>query len=252
MRRHCAFTLVELLVVIAILALLAAILFPTFSQAREKARQATCLSQLREFGMARSLYSGDYDAMFTPPFLYGRAGDYYVRCAETLQWWDDLLQPYLKDHPIALCPSRVAVQDVCSAPSTKWLSTPRGKTKPMSYGINTVEYWPLTPGWDSLHHHGFRDPDWAKDPPDLLQVGKPISEAVVEDMTGTIWIMDSSTVEMWTEEYFDYAPGQKRGFQRHHDGFNVAFADGHVRWFPAGTTRPCMWSVQDDCDADRR
>src|SRR5262249_4483117 len=64
MRRNRGFTLIELLVVIAIIAILAAILFPVFAQAREKARQATCLSNCKQIGLASNMYVQDYDETF--------------------------------------------------------------------------------------------------------------------------------------------------------------------------------------------
>src|SRR5437868_6204128 len=60
------FTLIELLVVIAIIAILAAILFPVFAQAREKARQTSCLSNLKQLSHAMLMYAGDYDELFPP------------------------------------------------------------------------------------------------------------------------------------------------------------------------------------------
>jgi len=66
MKKRQAFTLIELLVVIAIIAILAAILFPVFAQAREKARQATCLSNMKQMGLATRMYLQDYDETWFP------------------------------------------------------------------------------------------------------------------------------------------------------------------------------------------
>src|SRR5579872_7481927 len=84
MTRRSGFTLIELLVVIAIIAILAAILFPVFAQAREKARAITCLSNLKQIGLACTMYTQDYDE--TLPFAWSAQGGWY-----------NLLQPYIKN-----------------------------------------------------------------------------------------------------------------------------------------------------------
>src|SRR5438046_1091428 len=68
-RQRRAFTLIELLVVIAIIAILAAILFPVFAQARGKARQALCLSNVKQFALAFTMYAQDYDETNCPLFI---------------------------------------------------------------------------------------------------------------------------------------------------------------------------------------
>src|SRR5258708_11529214 len=95
--RRPAFTLIELLVVIAIIAILAAILFPVFAQAREKARQATCLSNMKQLGLAQSMYTQDYDETFPKAYNLFPDGTEYP--------WYLEIQPYTKNTAIFRCPS---------------------------------------------------------------------------------------------------------------------------------------------------
>ena len=92
--RHKGFTLIELLVVIAIIAILAAILFPVFARAREKAREASCLSNLKQIGLAVMQYNTDYDGLFPFSTRANPSGS-----------WAHMLQPYIRNWQIIRCPS---------------------------------------------------------------------------------------------------------------------------------------------------
>ncbi|CUU33913.1 MAG: DUF1559 domain-containing protein [Fimbriimonadales bacterium] len=123
--RRKGFTLIELLVVIAIIAILAAILFPVFAQARDKARQTTCTNYTKQIGLGSMMYINDYDETF--PLGFGRAGgtgqwlwNFYhaapynwrpsvppsdPRYASYLVHWSHTLQPYMKNYGLYECPS---------------------------------------------------------------------------------------------------------------------------------------------------
>ena len=93
--RTRGFTLIELLVVIAIIAILAAILFPVFARAREKARQTSCLSNLKQLGLGFDMYCQDYDER--TPIAFG--GDWWDHC------WKMSIFPYVKNYQLYQCPS---------------------------------------------------------------------------------------------------------------------------------------------------
>jgi len=107
-----AFTIIELLIVIAIISILAAILFPVFAQVREKARQTSCASNLKQIGLAALMYDQDYDDTVVPYEIGADVHNSYVT------WWGTqkgapavyemrggLLEPYMKSSPIQACPS---------------------------------------------------------------------------------------------------------------------------------------------------
>lgn len=102
MRR--AFTLIELLVVIAIIAILAAILFPVFAQAKEKAKATSCLSNMKQIGTAEQMYLTDYDDRLFPRFGWKNSRAGYTPTVDALRWWN-LLMPYTKSNQMFKCPS---------------------------------------------------------------------------------------------------------------------------------------------------
>ncbi len=115
-RAH-AFTLIELLVVIAIIAVLAAILFPVFAQARAAARHTTCVNNARQIGTAILLYAGDNDETL-PPVAY-LLGD------NTVLFWPDMITSYVKSSAVRLCPDDTMA-------------------KRNSYGLNELAFADLT------------------------------------------------------------------------------------------------------------
>ena len=97
------FTLIELIVVIAIIAILAAILFPVFAQAREKARQTSCLSNMKQMGLGVMQYVQDYDETY--PYAYINTGGASASTSFGYTQWTGMIQPYVKNEGIFVCPS---------------------------------------------------------------------------------------------------------------------------------------------------
>jgi prepilin-type N-terminal cleavage/methylation domain-containing protein/prepilin-type processing-associated H-X9-DG protein len=209
--RRDGFTLIELLVVIAIIAILAAILFPVFAQAREKARSIACLSQAKQMGTALQLYGQDYDE--TLPRVW--------TCCPARDWTTDLL-PYIRTgsltdaervnaklakerpdlfsaaQPFFQCPSKVASRD------------DRGFRRGYGYNWYLAGDRPLTLASLPL-------------PPETLAFG---------DVWGEV------------DRLFPFGtPNGDARFlpeARHTGGLNITFADGHAKWVN-GTEPRMQW-----------
>ena len=106
--RRKGFTLIELLVVIAIIAILAAILFPVFAKAREKARQSSCLSNVKQLTLGLMQYVQDYDEKFPGRYAVTVYPDYVY----TGQRWDNVIMPYVKNTQVKECPSRQSTSEI--------------------------------------------------------------------------------------------------------------------------------------------
>jgi prepilin-type N-terminal cleavage/methylation domain-containing protein/prepilin-type processing-associated H-X9-DG protein len=204
---RAGFTLIELLVVIAIIAILAAILFPVFAQAREKARSATCLSNMKQTGLAFTMYVQDYDEV--NPRAY-HSGD---PCGPRSVSWMEMFQPYMKNVGILVCPS-----------DANPLVTRNYKT---SYIPN---YCTMPPG-------DFTAVSMASivEPADTIvladrgqqarcRVGKFPVDSSASGTTGQGAVCGTVACTS-TDRFFD-----RVAWDRHTEGGNYIFNDGHAKW----------------------
>ncbi|MCZ7599239.1 MAG: prepilin-type N-terminal cleavage/methylation domain-containing protein [Gammaproteobacteria bacterium] len=201
------FTLIELLVVIAIIAILAAILFPVFAKAREKARQSSCSSNLKQLQIAFIQYRSDYDERTSPSWQYANSNDGWV--------WLDNMDPYTKNDQLGDCPStsrRLARNTARNIGGTGWLNVNRGT---MDYAC-TTNYWGGTAG--------------AGGPAANHPMGR--ADGDVKDIAGTIVLLDWPGNFESASQYDVHANllNGNADMERHNDGLNVAYYDGHVKW----------------------
>jgi prepilin-type N-terminal cleavage/methylation domain-containing protein/prepilin-type processing-associated H-X9-DG protein len=245
--RDRGFTLIELLVVIAILAILAALLFPVFAQAREKARQTACLSNLKQIGAALMMYVQDYDGFLPDCCSWSRAsvwtgsggklgasGDLTGRCRQvgitmasppkdTLlgpeqnppRYVQEKLYPYVKNAQVWFCPSVGRERFFGGDPAFP------------TYGYNgTTYFW----NW-------YADPSNVKNPFSkrrVILISGLLLAAVPQPAIAAL-LYDAPSYKVIKQ------PCPVRDQPAHTEGVNVLYADAHVKFNPFDTRQPATW-----------
>ena len=265
-----AFTLIELLVVIAIIAILAAILFPVFAQAREKARSISCLSNCKQMGLAWMMYVQDYDEKF-PAVGWSNAPDntHHAIMPDGREYhgytvWPLLIYPYIKNGgtrntqvspSIFICPSDPDAADVGQGdpdkgenPYINWW----GKPIPMSYGVN-------------------QDITWADPGGELSLAG--INYPGSTYLTADLYKKDTIGFGSWDDGYYKGSTFNRARFSkncggliddngqprlaegtdplqcvRHQQGGNYVFSDGHAKWQHVKQQWGCYANPRRDVD----
>jgi len=214
------FTLIELLVVIAIIAILAAILFPVFAQARAKARQTMCLSNTKQMGNAINMYIQDYDEMIPPRAIRD------VVTGNTMEGisWRRLIYPYVKSADVFTCPSnpnnrnfaRDSIDANMTAAGVPLAGSPRFR---VSYAVNGQD-GTLAP---------MRRSDQAIS---LASLNRPSEIILVGEAT-----IDNS--ELHLGRIANANGSYMQMFSGHSTMANYVFADGHAKAYkPTGTCGP--------------
>jgi prepilin-type N-terminal cleavage/methylation domain-containing protein/prepilin-type processing-associated H-X9-DG protein len=239
MQSKRAFTLIELLVVIAIIAILAAILFPVFAQAREKARQTSSLSNLKQLGLAFLMYAQDYDEILPPAHNDGPAGTTTPDNYGAFRWpW--LTLPYVKTMPLYRSPSDG--RDLAGAYCGGGCRDPQNPAYGYlwglfpSYGYN---WWYLAPD--------YRVPQGQNPAVASTRFSRAVSLGAVNAPADTLLLADSiwaprnEPTNLAMGYFVIYPPFTWSGnppltmtsygyvWPRHQNRANSAFLDGHVK-----------------------
>jgi len=197
MSRKVGFTLIELLVVIAIIAILAAILFPVFAKAREKARQASCASNEKQLALGFLMYISDYDETFPPQNIGANCSNSTGGLAM------HGIMPYVKNVQLYICPSRNNPPNFCGNCSAASLAILWESSYGYSCGMMGGGGWGSTsiPWTQSL----------IRRPAEMFILG--------DSFGGNYWRPATDTSGCDTGS-----------LDTHNDGINAAYVDGHVKW----------------------
>lgn len=209
--QRAGFTLIELLVVIAIIAILAAILFPVFAQARDAARKTTCVSNCRQIGAAMAMYRQDYDEVMP------NHGNCATQTAPMAQW--DFV-PYVKNVGVWRCPSDstiVRVDPTATNHCQRWFSY-------SYYGGNSVQGAPACRGFNGVSDSSVLRPS------DVIPFVESVEGNGTVEGNCDLPIPDADQVAVGGSGACVLGAGETACFTRHQLGFVSVYYDGHAKW----------------------
>jgi prepilin-type N-terminal cleavage/methylation domain-containing protein len=207
------FTLIELLVVIAIIAILAAILFPVFAQARDKARQASCLSNLKQIGTGLYLYLQDYDETY-PLNRFDMSGS---DCKKKSGWtYKEAIHPYIKNIQVWVCPSAIKA----------------GKINPCCFGSDTIPTSYGTNGslFDISAYRKGAGPDFTWGGGAGPKFKRALRLAEINRPAETLWLIEQDRGWENCPDNGDWTIPTGGGPDRHNCGNIWVYADSHAKW----------------------
>lgn len=234
-----AFTLIELLVVIAIIAILAAILFPVFAQAREKARQTACLSNTKQMGLAIFQYTQDYDETLPNSGLGGGGPNQANR-------WFKAIYPYVKSLDVFVCPSKNEdnFRPVMEARGTNWIAD--GPSSGGGYGANPnvmpfINTPPTTNARALAEIADTAGTFVVCESSQLLRSAftevndKPGTWGKYEEKSSINQVSTPSGFTADANPTYAQTPNAvgdqlRRPIPRHNGGLNIIYVDGHAKW----------------------
>lgn len=215
--RNFAFTLIELLIVISIIALLAAILFPVFSRARENARRSTCQSNEKQLSLALIQYTQDYDERLPAWTVVNFTG-----------YWHELIQPYVNNYQIVRCPSAIAA---------KGQALTNGNGNQPTYGMTGLG---SSPTRNVMYAYNGMHLSYIKEPARTFLLVETMSSSNYFNGNGygAAYVRFDNIAVGGTPE-----SNPEFHSDMHFDGSNVAFVDGHVKWIKTGTGKDWIWDL---------